>query len=606
MILYLPWVKLVVKILSKIPVSPFRYFIFIFLVFSSFFSFTEGAILRTGRPLTWIQAKPFLHPVRLSGARQFLHHYQRCQGLVLPHFLWGDEIEYGVFRRTPFTSISKGQIGTTVVDTEPPPPTTPRGTQQHYDLQTNAHILRSKLQANEQDYHDLPIGCEWQPEYGSWMVESVPRNPYGSYISDLLNVEKSMQLRRKRLHSVLSGRQSKSRTESEDGVEMFAHAYQEYEEIAPTMSVFPMLGVYGYPHTEGRCVENNGGEGEGEGEGKGISNSRSQSNLVSDRVINPHPRFLTLTENIRQRKQKKVDIVLPLDTDIEKIVAIRGPVDEIATGGTLTVSDSLTDTVTDTSVETDTPVETNTWQEESGIGVREEYTEFFAALESRKRDPETERVKNNKYECRHVLVTTANNQTECVSHTETDTHSESKSKINKTKQEIHLDAMAFGMGCCCLQVTMQCGNEAESRFLHDQLAILAPCLQALSAATPMIQGRLLATDTRWGIISQAVDDRTAVEDGSVILSDEENERGSERKKWVDPQLAGAGVRRLNKSRYSSGNEYEYNLVFVDLISLSLSLSVSVSVSVSVSLSLSVNVHRKTQDRSRICKHPAIQ
>ena len=52
------------------------------------------------------------------------------------------------------------------------------------------------------------------------MVEAVPRNPYGSYVSDLVNVEKSMQLRRKRLHFALK-----------DG------------EVAPSMSNFPMLGV---------------------------------------------------------------------------------------------------------------------------------------------------------------------------------------------------------------------------------------------------------------------------------------------------------------------------------------------------------------------------
>ena len=62
---------------------------------------------------------------------------------------------------------------------------------------------------------------------------------------------------------------------------------------------------------------------------------------------------------------------------------------------------------------------------------------------------------------------------------------------------VHMDAMAFGMGCCCLQVTMQCRSDEESRYLHDQLAILSPLLQALSAATPVLKGRLAATDTRW-------------------------------------------------------------------------------------------------------------
>ena len=36
--------------------------------------------------------------------------------------------------------------------------------------------------------------------------------------------------------------------------------------------------------------------------------------------------------------------------------------------------------------------------------------------------------------------------------------------------EVHMDAMAFGMGCCCLQVTMQARSDRESRFLHDQVS----------------------------------------------------------------------------------------------------------------------------------------
>ena len=106
-----------------------------------------------------------------------------------------------------------------------------------------------------------------------------------------------------------------------------------------------------------------------------------------------------------------------------------------------------------------------------------------------------------------------------------------------------MDAMAFGMGCCCLQITMQCQSERESRFLHDQLAVLAPLFLAVSAATPIAHGRLLNTDSRWDIISQAVDDRTPAERGLEV--------GSE----PSPELVGCGVRRLSKSRYSSVSRF---------------------------------------------------
>lgn len=51
-----------------------------------------------------------------------------------------------------------------------------------------------------------------------------------------------------------------------------------------------------------------------------------------------------------------------------------------------------------------------------------------------------------------------------------------------------MDAMAFGMGCCCLQVTFQCRNIDEARHLYDQLAILSPIMLALTAASPFFKG----------------------------------------------------------------------------------------------------------------------
>jgi glutamate--cysteine ligase catalytic subunit len=77
--------------------------------------------------------------------------------------------------------------------------------------------------------------------------------------------------------------------------------------------------------------------------------------------------------------------------------------------------------------------------------------------------------------------------------------------------EVYMDAMAFGMGCCCLQVTFQAQDVDESRHLYDQLAVLAPMMLALTASTPAARGTLLDTDSRWGIISQSVDDRTPTE-----------------------------------------------------------------------------------------------
>lgn len=100
---------------------------------------------------------------------------------------------------------------------------------------------------------------------------------------------------------------------------------------------------------------------------------------------------------------------------------------------------------------------------------------------------------------------------------------------------IYMDAMAFGMGSCCLQITFQAKNIEEGRKMYDQLSPLGPILLALTAATPIYKGFLADTDVRWNQISRAVDDRTSEELGEKPL---ENDR------W-----------RIPKSRYASNSTY---------------------------------------------------
>jgi glutamate--cysteine ligase catalytic subunit len=71
--------------------------------------------------------------------------------------------------------------------------------------------------------------------------------------------------------------------------------------------------------------------------------------------------------------------------------------------------------------------------------------------------------------------------------------------------------------------------------MYDQLAVLAPIMLALTAATPIFKGRLSDIDARWTVISQSVDDRTDAEKG--FLSEEEANA------VMDPRLAGGGIRR---------------------------------------------------------------
>lgn len=85
------------------------------------------------------------------------------------------------------------------------------------------------------------------------------------------------------------------------------------------------------------------------------------------------------------------------------------------------------------------------------------------------------------------------------------------------EDHIYMDAMAFGMGSCCLQITFQAKNITEGRRLYDQLSPLGPIMLALTAATPIYKGFLADTDVRWNQISRAVDDRTREELGETVL-----------------------------------------------------------------------------------------
>lgn len=76
---------------------------------------------------------------------------------------------------------------------------------------------------------------------------------------------------------------------------------------------------------------------------------------------------------------------------------------------------------------------------------------------------------------------------------------------------IYLDAMPFGMGCCCLQVTFQASSIREARLLYDQLIPLAPLFLAISAGSPIWRGYLSDVDCRWSVIAGSVDDRSKEE-----------------------------------------------------------------------------------------------
>uniref|UniRef100_H3G7E8 Glutamate--cysteine ligase n=1 Tax=Phytophthora ramorum TaxID=164328 RepID=H3G7E8_PHYRM len=342
-------------------------------------------LLVEGSPLDWPDALQWLQHVRTQGIDQFLHTYNRVKDIEGDELKWGDELEYGVFHMD-------------------------KGAKRARLALRGAEILR-QLQDKEKMPTDAGVdGCNWVPEYGAWMIEGTPSAPYGGFTSDLRKVEGNMRLRRARLLALL-----------------------HEDEIAPSVTAFPMLGV-------GDCtVPPSQPHG-----------SVAMSDYVSDLIINPHPRFATLTRNIRQRRTRKVDIRVPIFQDT--------------------------------------------------LDAEAKHSRKLSAVD--------------------------------LDH-----------KAEPYPGFIHMDAMAFGMGMCCLQVTFQAKNVGESRHLYDHLGVLSPILLALTAATPILKGRLADTDVRWATISAAVDDRTPQELGEAAPPTDPETKANYTK------MAGNGIKRLPKSRY---------------------------------------------------------
>jgi len=343
--------------------------------------------LDAGSPMTWEDTPEYhaiLDYVIEHGVTQFLEVYHKVKDRKNDVLLWGDELEFHLFKTMEDGSVK---------------------------LLLKAHDLLKKL--NEEDKQrekqsgEVPKAT-WHPEYGAWMIEATPFGPYGGYSQDLRDVEPSLEYRRRRIISSL-----------------------EKGEGLSSMVSWPLMGVGDF------CVPS----------GLKPLGPVADSYFLPDELINPHPRFATLTQNIRLRRGKKVDIRLPIFKDSKT---------QPAKKYVIRSQDNLSDTET-------------------------------------------------------------------------------------REDEVYMDAMGFGMGCCCLQVTFQARDLRESRILYDQLAMLCPIFLTLTAAAPIFHGTLVDTDVRWRVISESVDCRTPVNLGAA----------DQPSMLPGARLPQRGTQRIAKSRYDS-------------------------------------------------------
>ncbi|XP_008544628.3 glutamate--cysteine ligase [Microplitis demolitor] len=107
---------------------------------------------------------------------------------------------------------------------------------------------------------------------------------------------------------------------------------------------------------------------------------------------------------------------------------------------------------------------------------------------------------------------------------------------------VYLDTTGFGMGCCCLQVTLLGRDITQARVLYDQLTTFTPVMVALTAAVPVFRGYLVDVDSRWIATKDSVDDRTRGERGLEPLKDGERLTRTGRNGPVEWYLSEEGQR----------------------------------------------------------------
>ena len=147
------------------------------------------------------------------------------------------------------------------------------------------------------------------------------------------------------------------------------------------------------------------------------------SQYVSDLVINPHPRFATLTANIRERKGGLVDIRVPLFRD-----KYTGQEESVAAEGCHSSSNSNSDSNSDS-------------------------------------DNNSSNNDNNKRNDKNTNDDSSSDRSSgsrAAASNDGSSSTSARPPVDHNK-DIHMDAMAFGMGCCCLQVTFQARSLEEAR-----------------------------------------------------------------------------------------------------------------------------------------------
>lgn len=125
---------------------------------------------------------------------------------------------------------------------------------------------------------DNSLSVSFHPEFASYMIESTPKQPFGYELNVFKILEENIDLRRKIVENLL-----------------------KKDEYLMAITAFPLLGCENFTHPTYKATPNCG---------------ITQSLFYPDEVIfDGHPRFRTLTKNIRERRNRKVAMYVPIYKD---------------------------------------------------------------------------------------------------------------------------------------------------------------------------------------------------------------------------------------------------------------------------------------------------
>jgi len=136
--------------------------------------------------------------------------------------------------------------------------------------------------------------------------------------------------------------------------------------------------------------------------------------------------------------------------------------------------------------------------------------------------------------------------------------------VTKDGKYIYGDHLAYGVGSHCLQATFNGRSIDEARQLHDYLAIMAPLILAMSAATPFMRGRIADTDVRWNCLCESGDDRNAIEREDQQQLEETKQRDIKSKSSTEHNYVPLSRRRWDNVSFYIGNNNTFKSEYNDV------------------------------------------